>query len=216
MPTLDRRSFLSAGAVAAVPLITAAAPGAPVSLVLDGSDPLAQARPVLRAAHALQQALTAAGYKVQRAQSVAQANGLIILAAGATFPAVAGAFASAHVAQPTAPESLVLFETKLSGKAAVIAAGPDVRGLMYALYELADRVQTGAGLQIGKPVAEAPANAVRSVMRQFTCELYDKAWFYDRAMWAKYFALLAASTLVMSAQARLPRSKPLRSRVRTR
>lgn len=193
MPTIDRRSFLSTGAVAAVPLITGAAPGTPITLVLDGSDPLAQARPVLRAAHALQQALTAAGYKVQRAQTPAQATGLVIMAAGATFPAAVGAFATARVAQPAAPESFALFDTKLAGKPAVMAAGADMRGLMYALYELADRVQTGAGLQPGKPVQEAPANAVRSVMRQFTSELYDKAWFYDRAMWAKYFAMLAAN-----------------------
>lgn len=195
MPKLDRRSFLShGGAVAAAPLVTAAAPPATaVTLVLDGNDPVASARPVLRAAHALQQALTKAGFAVQRAQTPAQAAGLCIVGVGATFPVGAGALASARVAQPTEPESLALFETKLAGKPAVVACGADARGLMYALYELADRVANGTPLKFAQPVIEKPANAVRSVMRQFTSEAYDKPWFYDRAMWAPYFAMLAAN-----------------------
>lgn len=194
MSNIDRRSFLRrSGVAAALPLITGAAPGAPVTLVMDGSDPVAAARPVLRAAHALQQALTKAGFAVQRAQTAAQAAGSIIMASGATFPVGVGALAGAHVAQPTAPESLALFETNLAGKPAVVACGADARGLSYALYELADRVQTGAPLKFPQAVIEKPANPVRSVMRQFTSELYDKPWFYDRAMWAQYFAMLAAN-----------------------
>jgi hypothetical protein len=194
MPKLDRRSFLSrGGAVAAAPLITAAAPATPVTLVLDGNDPVASARPVLRAAHALQQALTKAGFAVQRAQTPAQATGLCIMAVSALFPVGAGALASARIAQPVEPESLALFEIKLAGKPAVVACGADMRGVMYALYELADRVATGTPLKFPQPVLEKPANAVRSVMRQFTSEAYDKPWFYDRAMWGPYFALLAAN-----------------------
>jgi hypothetical protein len=194
MPKFDRRAFLRhSTVVAALPLITGAAPGTPVCLVMDGSDPVASARPVMRAAHALQQALTKAGFTVQRAQTAAQANGSIIMAVGATFPVGAGALAGARVAQPTAPESLALFETKLAGKPAVVACGADARGLSYALYELADRVTTGVPLKFPQALIEKPANPVRSVMRQFTSELYDKAWFYDRAQWAQYFAMLAAN-----------------------
>ncbi len=38
-----------------------------------------------------------------------------------------------------------------------------------------------------------PANAVRSVQRLFTSEVEDKPWFYDREMWPKYLAMLAAN-----------------------
>jgi hypothetical protein len=194
MPKLDRRSFLTrGGAIAAAPLVTAAAPATPVTLVLDGNDPVASARPVLRAAHALQQALSRAGFTVQRAQTPAQATGLCIMGVSATFPVGAGALASARIPQPVEPESLALFETKLAGKAAVVACGADARGVMAALYELADRVATGVPLKFPQPLIEKPANAVRSVMRQFTSETYDKPWFYDRAMWAAYFATLAAN-----------------------
>jgi hypothetical protein len=36
-----------------------------------------------------------------------------------------------------------------------------------------------------------PANAVRSIQRLFTSEVEDKPWFYDRAMWPRYLAMLA-------------------------
>jgi hypothetical protein len=38
---------------------------------------------------------------------------------------------------------------------------------------------------------ERPANAVRSVMRLFVSEVEDKPWFYDRAFWERYLAMLA-------------------------
>ena len=36
-----------------------------------------------------------------------------------------------------------------------------------------------------------PANAVRSIMRQFTSEALDKPWFYDRGGWTDYLSMLA-------------------------
>lgn len=39
--------------------------------------------------------------------------------------------------------------------------------------------------------AERPANDIRSVQRLFTSEVEDKPWFYDRAMWPHYLAMLA-------------------------
>jgi hypothetical protein len=54
-------------------------------------------------------------------------------------------------------------------------------------------VQCHAPLKFPTPIVEKPANAVRSVMRQFVSELYDKPWYYDRAMWPKYLATLATN-----------------------
>jgi len=42
-------------------------------------------------------------------------------------------------------------------------------------------------------IVKSPANAVRSVMRQFTSELLDKPWFYDREGWQRYLDLLASN-----------------------
>ena len=192
MRQLHRRSFLRrSGAVAATPALMAAA-RQPVALVLDGSDPVASARPVLKAAHELQAELTRAGYAVSRLQVPQQASGFAIVASGSTSPVAAGALAAARLAQPASPESLALFETTLAGRRAVMACGADARGLVYALRELADRVRCGAALKFEKPVLEQPATPVRSVMRQFVSELYDKPWFYDRAMWPRYLGMLAA------------------------
>ncbi|HYL74149.1 MAG TPA: hypothetical protein VEU96_08070 [Bryobacteraceae bacterium] len=49
-----------------------------------------------------------------------------------------------------------------------------------------------AGLPaLPQSTATRPANAVRSVQRLFTSEPEDKPWFYDRAMWPHYLAMLA-------------------------
>ena len=196
MKNLHRRSFLRGSAVlASGPFVMGAAPkDAPVAIVVDGSDSVASARPAMWAAHVLQQELTRAGYKVRRHQYAQQAakNALCIVAAGGLSPVAAGTLASARLAQPTLPESLVLAETTVAGRRAILACGADVRGLVYALTELADRVKNGVALRFAKPVIEQPANQVRSVMRQFVSELYDKPWYYDRAMWPHYFSMLAA------------------------
>lgn len=197
MTDLPRRTFLRrSGAAAAFPLITGAAPkGAAVTLVLNGDDAVASTRAVLQAAHVLQVELGRAGYTVRRAQTVQQADrrGSIVLIASSLTPAGAGAVAGARVPQPSTPESLALFETKLGGLPAVVACAPDARGLTYATYELVDRVRHGAGLKFAAPVVESPANPVRSIMRQFTSETYDKPWFYDRGMWPQYLSMLAAN-----------------------
>ena len=197
MTVIHRRSFLrrTGAAVAAAPLLAGAAPkGGTVALALDGADPVASARPALKAAHVLQQELGRAGYAVQRCQYLQQAarGARCIVASGSTAPVAAGMLAAAHAAQPMAPETLALVEMNAAGRDAILACGADPRGLAYALYELADRVRCGAALRFPKPVAERPAVPVRSVMRQFVSETYDKPWFYDRTMWPQYCAMLAA------------------------
>ncbi len=75
----------------------------------------------------------------------------------------------------------------------ITATGADARGLSYALWELTRRLRTQplTALDLAEAVGDAPVNPVRSVMRQFTSEAYDKAWFYDRDMWPAYLAMLA-------------------------
>ena len=192
MSPINRRAFLRRSGVAATsPLIVGATGAKPIAtLVLDGNDAIASARPVLRAVHALQMALIQAGYSVQRAQTPQQAAGLSIFVASSGFAGLAGLLRNAHVTPPTVPESLALFE---AGPNLIVACGADGRGLVYAVYELADRLTHGVALKFPQAVVEQPANVVRSVMRQFTSEIYDKPWFYDRAMWPQYFAMLAAN-----------------------
>src|SRR5579864_686287 len=46
-------------------------------------------------------------------------------------------------------------------KGTIVASGSDVRGLVYAVLELADRARYGARLEPAEPVSERPANTIR-------------------------------------------------------
>ena len=80
---------------------------------------------------------------------------------------------------------------------ATIVSGSDVRGYVYGLLEMAERVQFAAdarvGLRLAEPILEKPANEVRSVGRYFCSEVEDKPWLYDRDFWLGYLDLLVAS-----------------------
>src|SRR5215467_6219619 len=66
-------------------------------------------------------------------------------------------------------EALGLVPGNLQGRKVLLACGTDPRGLVYALLELADRIQYGgdplSALELRAPVIERPANSIRSVMR---------------------------------------------------
>ena len=74
----------------------------------------------------------------------------------------------------------------------MLACGADVRGLVYAVLELADRVTHSADLLGTHPVVEQPANRVRGIARLFTSDVEDKPWFYDRSFWKRYLTMLAS------------------------
>ena len=183
--SIKRRDFLlkaalAGGALGAAPLSRAA--GETVSLVADPSDAIAASEPVVWALAELQRALEESGRTVRRRGAVREAA-----------PGERCIVASGKGAQlPKVPEALSLSSTT-RGRPVVLAAGSDARGLTYSLLELADRARHGMPLEFPKPVAEQPANPVRSVMRQFTSEALDKPWFYDREGWQQYLTMLAAN-----------------------
>ncbi len=88
------------------------------------------------------------------------------------------------------PESLAIGR---DGEA-LIVAGRDDQGLMYALLEVAE--QTGVGrksLSQAGPVSESPQTALRGMyifLHNADCE---REWFYSREHWQSYFDLLARS-----------------------
>jgi len=176
MAAINRRDVLAGGSLAGAPLLGGAGRKS-VTLVLDPADAVAASAPAGMAAQGLQAALTDAGYAVVRAAR--RGKGLNIVAAG---PA-------AHVRLMA--ESFTL---RRAGDTITIS-GADARGLSYGLWELTRRLrdQTSTALVLPEVFCDTPINPVRSVMRQFTCEAYDKPWFYDRAMWPAYLAMLASS-----------------------
>ena len=178
MGTINRREILAIGGVAGAPLLGGAGRKS-VILVIDPGDAVAAAAPVGKAAQGLQAALTGAGYAVVRAAR--PGRGLNIVAVG-----------------PAAPDRLhdrlmaESFTLRRAGDT-ITVCGADARGLSYGLYELMRRLrdQPSTALALPEAFGDTPINPVRSLMRQFTCEAYDKPWFYDRAMWPAYLAMLA-------------------------
>lgn len=189
---MNRRDFFrDAGLGAAVLTCAPLAAGEPrrsVALIVDPTDRIGSAPPVLWAVEQLQSALRSGGFEVKR-RTRPQPDELSIFAGSSSAPAVASALRRAGLSFPAKAESLALFE---GGAHELVACGADARGLAYALCEIADGVRHGSALQIGRTIIESPANPVRSVMRQFVSSLLDKAWFYNREEWKRYLDLLAA------------------------
>jgi hypothetical protein len=199
---MRRRDFLRAGLAAAALTrgrfgIGQSGGDQAVVLIANPEDPVASAAPARWALGELRRRLSDAGVPVRALERIEQADAgdVCIIASGARTAVAALTLSGAGVAAPEAPESLALLEARVSGRRAVLACAADGRGLAYALLELGDRVRPGApplpSLALPQPVVERPANGVRSLMRQFTSETLDKAWFYDRQAWAHYLTMLA-------------------------
>ena len=199
LSTLRRRDFLKlAGATTILGFSHSAlaAAGGRVSILVDGSDPIASSTPVKRAAEQLSKALAAKGVNCSMAQSAGEAKSstscIIVAASGSDmakdFP---------HAKAGMEAESSRLAPGHLEGTPAILVSGVDPRGYIYGLLELAERVQFGAdpkvALHLAVAIEESPANQIRCISRYFCSELEDKSWYYDKAFWGDYLDTLVAS-----------------------
>jgi hypothetical protein len=199
---MRRRDFLRAGlagsaVLGGLPVLARRAGDVSVALVVAHEDAVASSASGRWAIGQLRTALSSAGLTVLELQDPGDVPPEVpcIVAGAADGRLVRGALAGSKVTPPDAPEGLALAGAAVSGRPVTVACGHDARGLVYAVSELADRVRHAsrptAALRVETPVAERPANAIRSVMRQFTSEPLDKPWYYDREMWPAYLDLLA-------------------------
>ncbi|MEX2629192.1 MAG: hypothetical protein WD341_04575 [Tistlia sp.] len=104
----------------------------------------------------------------------------------------------AEVELPAAPESFAIFAGPGPGAgrtAELYVYGADVRGLIYAATELADRARFARAvpsvLDFSPPLVAAPTAKVRSISRCFQSDVEDLPWFHDREGWKEYLTLLA-------------------------
>lgn len=150
-----------------------------IAIIVDPTDTTASSAPASWALDQLQSAVAAAGFAVRRYDRVEDAPADVICVLAQSCGGAA--------------ESLELSPIVVGGRAGIVARGADGRGLSYALSELADRVRFApkAGLMLDQAISQRPQTPVRSVMRQFTSEAYDKPWFYDREGWSAYLDMLA-------------------------
>jgi hypothetical protein len=196
---LKRRDFLRrtmlTGAGAAV---ASAAPARKVAIAGDPTDPMVSATPARHAAQAVAAALVARGVQAQIYPALSQVprEDLCILLAGPSDPNARRSLEALRVGSLAGGESLALLPATAAGRPVVLATGSDLRGLTYAVLELADRVQYGAdplaALSLPGPIAEHPANRIRSITRCFVSDVEDKPWYNDRAMWPEYLSMLAS------------------------
>jgi len=195
---LSRREFVKTGATVAAAGVLGGATQPGVSIVVDPNEAIAGAAPVVWAAKELEQTLAAAGLTVHRLEQVSRASAdhICIVVAGSTAAVAREMLKASGVTLAAVPEALALVPGKVGGRPVILACGHDARGLVYALLDLADRVQNAvdppAAFDIHKASAEQPANAVRSAMRLFSSDVEDKPWYKDREMWPQYLTMLAA------------------------
>jgi len=190
------------GSVAATASVspTALAEKTTIALAVDPADRIAAAKPTAWAIEQLTQTLQARGISVTRVAKLqdAVAGSLCIAASGAESAMARRMLSDAGVSVAAVPEALGLVTTHVEGRKTLLACGHDVRGLAYALTELAEVVQNAhdataaiAALAAVEPLSERPANEVRSMMRSFCSDVEDKPWYNDRTMWPAYFDTLA-------------------------
>ena len=186
-----RRTFLklsaAAASLSAAEFAHALPVGTRISIVTDDDSPLITSAPVQWALEKLRQAITPKGLAAKKGGSP-----FSILIAPVTSP-LAKAFPNRH--RFTQPESTALIPGR--NDFTLLVTGSDIRGITYAILELADRIRLSDSpmleLQLAAPLIETTPNKVRSVARAFLSEIEDKAWFYDRAFWTAYLDTLAAA-----------------------
>ena len=190
MPQMHRRNLVKlAGALPVLGSGASAATPPRIIAVIEPGNAIAGSPPVGLALDRLRQALAGQGAGLDIAGTSGGAALTLIVAA--PDAALAAGFAPGS---QTVPEQFRIAPGKLSGAPALLVSARDIRGFVYGLLELAERVQFGgvAALHLKDTVDEAPANRVRSVARAFCSEIEDKPWFYSRDFWHGYLDMLVA------------------------
>ncbi|MBT3202179.1 MAG: hypothetical protein HN350_19930 [Phycisphaerales bacterium] len=200
-----RRDFIKKTATAAVAISsvgflppTAYGQDSPakVALVTDRADKLLKQPPVQWAIGRMQDRLKAKNISVALHAELKNVSPDVttVIIAGHASTLAKPILKTAGVSIPDVPEAVGLVRGKSAGRSVLLASGSDVRGLVYAVLELADRVEHAPNpvgeLQRPDRIVEQPANPIRSIARMFTSELEDKAWYYDKSFWEKYLSML--------------------------
>ena len=198
-----KKSSLAVATVAGASLlpfrISAAETKSSFAIMVDGSDAIANQPSPKWAVLQLRDALISRGAAadIYTRLDEAPAASVCVLAASRNSQAVRQLLDAARISLPDVPEALALARGKIGRRNVTLAAGSDARGLVYALLELADRVNFSAdplaALQSVKPVGEQPANAIRSISRGFNSDVEDKAWYQDKDFWTSHLTMLAAN-----------------------
>ena len=180
-----RRSLLKlAGASPALGITGVQAAGSlRVALLISPNNMVAASPPVFWAGGELEKALVAKGAGFRRVTAIDAAERTETIVSLSAAPELVS-------------ESFRLVPSHLAGHSAIAISASDVRGFVYALLELAERVKFGhdpaAALALAGPEEEKPATRVRSIARLFCDAPHDLPWFHDRDFWRNYLDLMVA------------------------
>jgi hypothetical protein len=171
-------------------LVAAGAHAATIAIVADA----APGRPTQHGLAKLESALRAQGHTIGRTAGASLGgNSFAIL----TGEAAMAALQTGNASVPTEPEALTIRKLNIDGKPALVLAGADERGLMYALLDVADSIaasQPAADPFAGVSEAtETPFVKDRSLSVYTMNRAHWESRFYDERYWTRYFDLLAAS-----------------------
>ena len=167
-----------------------------VALVTDDADELTKQPPVRWAHGHLHYRLMDRNISTTSHSSLSQApsDAVVVFIAGPNSKLAQSVLRDSGVTIADVPEAVGLIRGSIGDRSVLLATGSDVRGLVYAVLELADRVEHAqnpiAELQRPDRIVEQPANRIRSIARLFTSEVEDKAWYYDKSFWEEYLSML--------------------------
>jgi len=164
-----------------------------ISLVADGS----MGAPARHGLRKLEAALREKGCPFETVNSLEVARGKTLIVAGFTVRASVAAqlLKDDNLVAPNGAEALVIHRSQWKGRSAVVLAGSDDRGLMYAELDTADRIGWSADRE--NPLAEiretveTPGVSERALSVYTMNRRYWESRFYDEAYWARYLDLLA-------------------------
>jgi len=171
-----------------------ASPGDPLLSVVTDKTPGVS---VNNGLNKLTAALAAKNIQFEKVGSVNEAKGKLIIVAGLST----GEGEAAHLLQaanriiPAVPEALTVWKTELRKKPVWVVSGFDDRGLMYALLDVADRVNWShdakAPFSEMKEITEKPDAKERAVSIYTMNRTYWESRFYDQRYWSEYLDVLA-------------------------
>lgn len=194
----SRRQFIKMSGISALGLTWSGLPEIrSVSIVVDPKDAVAGSPPVQWASQELEESLTLKGITVHRFETLKQSPDadLCIVVSGSVNAIAGKILKQSGAVIPSVPEALGIIKDRIEGKEVLLACGYDVRGAVYAILELADRVRYARqpldSLNFKNPVIEKPANKIRGINRLFVSDVEDKPWYNDRGMWPGYLTHLA-------------------------
>jgi len=198
---ITRRRFLRNATITTTGMVAASGLGlnifgkdvSGVSIIVDPVDTIANSASAQWAINQLKQSLEGHSLKVKIFQSISKAPvGDIAIVVSSGKSSLTGKI-GAKV--PKSPESLALLNGSLARRSVVLASGSDVRGLIYALLELTDRVlyhdTVQAACTIPTPIVEQTKTKIRCVHKPFANTTEDLPEFLDKAFWDEYLTMLA-------------------------